>query len=841
MNIAIDVLAILGKGSKNRGIGNYTTSQLKKMFELDKENNYYLINFYEEKNLKELLSFSSNVKELYFYTSDINQIRNEENFKIVLKDIIQKIILDYSIDVFYVTSPFDGTMIYEHEWFKGTKTVVTLYDIIPYIFQGKYLTDKFFKNEYMKCLEELTKYDKILSISQSAKDDLITHFNVDEETVDVIYAGVDEKFQVLNSMELEAAKKELETIYGIRSEFIMCTGGVDDRKNIGELILAYSALPKNLIERFQLVIACKLSDISEKRYYDMAEKNKVKGRVILTNFVPDHHLVQLYNLAYAVAFPSKYEGFGLPVVEAMACETPVLTSNNSSLGEIADGAAILVDPFNTKDITRGLQELLEMRSVQDLVEKGSERVKQFSWEAVSKRTLDVIKSMNNENKPVKQHRKQLAIFTPLPPIQSGISDYSFDLINVLAEDFDISVFIDDTYTAEEFAHSQIKIYPHHEFKSIAKRFDEIIYQMGNSDYHAYMLNYIKAYKGLLVLHDYNIHGLLDLISSNEQSLNQYKEYLLEDYDSELVSKYIADVKSGRNTRKIHELPLNGVITNYAKKIIVHSEYSQNKLLNKNLNLKIKKINHYAINSPLVEKSRAKENIGIPSNQFVIASFGHIHETKRTLPLIEAFKELAATNENLYLYLVGKPAPEIQKPIEALLNDSLIKERVIITGYTSLEEYEGYMDAADLCVNLRYPYNGETSGSLMRILSKGKCSLISSIGSFEEVPDHCCVKIDSAEHLTKHCEVSEIQNKLGYLIENPEAVKEIERNARTYSENFLDIRQISRQYKEYILNPYESHLTENVLRGIIEYINRNNWNSQINLYKLAQTIAYSKSY
>ncbi|RKJ22013.1 glycosyltransferase, partial [Butyricicoccus sp. 1XD8-22] len=125
----------------------------------------------------------------------------------------------------------------------------------------------------------------------------------------------------------------------------------DFRKNIEGLIVAFSKMPQSILHEYQLVVACKLSEASEAYYYEVAKKHNVRDRIILTNFVPTNHLILLYNLAHVVAFPSKYEGFGLPVVESMACGTPVLTSNNSSLGEISEGAAVLVDPFDINDIT----------------------------------------------------------------------------------------------------------------------------------------------------------------------------------------------------------------------------------------------------------------------------------------------------------------------------------------------------------------------------------------------------------------------------------------------------------------------------------------------------------
>jgi hypothetical protein len=359
---------------------------------------------------------------------------------------------------------------------------------------------------------------------------------------------------------------------------------------------------QDLINEYQLVVVCKLSVDSINKYTKVIEDNNVKGRVILTNFATNEELLMLYNLAHLMAFPSKYEGFGLPVVEAFACGTPVLTSNNSSLGEIAEGAAILVNPYNTKDITRGLVGALTNTDLDELIKQGFKKLELYKWETVAEITIKELKNLDINKNDIFEKRK-IAFFTPLPPIKSGISDYSVDILNALSVYFDIDVYIDNGYSPNCELNSQISIYNHNQFIKNCNEYFDVIYQVGNSEYHVYMWDYIRRYKGTVVLHDYNLHGVAQFAALHKNNdEKQYKEILLYDYESDVVNDYIEKLHSGNTHIKIYDMETNGFITNHANKIIVHSNEAKEKLLKKDIHRNVKTISHYAKIEPLVDNN-----------------------------------------------------------------------------------------------------------------------------------------------------------------------------------------------------------------------------------------------
>jgi glycosyltransferase involved in cell wall biosynthesis len=284
--------------------------------------------------------------------------------------------------------------------------------------------------------------------------------------------------------------------------------------------------------------------------------------------------------------------------------------------------------------------------------------------------------------------------------------------------------------------------------------------------------------------------------------------------------------------------LNGVVTNYSNKIIVHSDYSKELLLEKNLGHKVNKIHHYArIKKQNKVRTRAKLNISTDS--IVISAFGHIHETKRVFPILNAFKQLAEEFGNLYLYFVGKPAPHIKEPLKDFLTENNLTDKVIITGYSSHETFEDYMDTANICLNLRFPYNGETSGSLMRMLGKGKCVLVNDLGSFSEVPDDACVKLTNPKNLSVTEESNMIYKKLKELINDPGKTDIISRKAIEYAENNLNLELISKKYTDFLKDSSKSLLNNQLLDILIFNLNRDYSDKEVDFYELAKTLSFSK--
>lgn len=807
MNIAFDSCAI--ETSKDRGIGRYTICQIEAMVESSPKDTFYYFNYFKEKHVGKYLKKHNNLIEIKIYTGKQEIFIRNEKYSDILGKIIETNIEKNNIDVFYITSPFDfdNQPNYEKKWFGDTLICATFYDLIPYLFKDHYLSDEGTQKRYIRKLEKLKWMDHLFAISQSAKDDLVEHTKFDQSKIDVILGAADETIKKIELSNDE--KKKVLSKFRINKQFMICVAGDDERKNISGLIKAYGRLNESLKEKYQLVIVCKLSEHSVNRYSKEINDAKLKNKVILTNFVTDEELIILYNTAYLCVFVSKYEGLGLPVLEAYSCEVPVVTSDNSSLKEVSGSAAIMVDPFNIDSITSGIEKgLLLTDNERKERQKIANQIKsEFCWKKTAEKTLNGIKNLC----PNKRKKKKIAFFTPLPPIKSGIADYSVDILNSIAEEFErIDVFVDSGYIPVCDLPSNVRVFEYTGFD--CKLYDEIVYQMGNSTYHSYMLKYIKDFGGTVVLHDVNLHGLISTLDVwNGGSWERYRQDLLEDFSEIECDNIIAKEQNGITVEEV----INGCVTNYASKIIVHSKWGKNLLLERNIEREVHYIPLYSKCDFIGNIDEKREQLDYKKNEILLGAFGIVHSSKRIKSLILACKKLWEENLKFKLLLVGELLDEeLKRELDTLMNERKIKDNIKITGYVELDEFENYMDIVDIGINLRYPYNGENSASALRLLGKGKCILVNDIGSFSEIDNNACIKIPNIKDYSMEEEIHLIYKELKALIMNPEKIHKIGKNALKYAKNNTSIEIIKDMYLNTIYSDNNWCIKEKTLKDFI---------------------------
>ncbi|MGI5836494.1 MAG: glycosyltransferase family 4 protein, partial [Chloroflexota bacterium] len=210
----------------------------------------------------------------------------------------------------------------------------------------------------------------------------------------VTYNATDSSLQPVCS---SSAVEWVRDSYGISGDYLLYFGGFDQRKNVERILLAYRAARENFHTPCQLVLAGSLNHVGHPLYPDprpMILRLGLEGQVIVTGRISEEEKPALYSAARAFVFPSLYEGFGMPVLEAMACGTPVITSNTSSLPEVAGDAALLVDPTCVDDIAESMVRVMNDAGLQEeLRGKGLLRASQFSWEASAAKTLEVYRQV----------------------------------------------------------------------------------------------------------------------------------------------------------------------------------------------------------------------------------------------------------------------------------------------------------------------------------------------------------------------------------------------------------------------------------------------------------------
>lgn len=232
----------------------------------------------------------------------------------------------------------------------------------------------------------VARADHILADSQATKDDLIDSYRTREDKITVLYSGVDMRFsRVVNASDRSRVLRKR----GLRDQaYILSVGTVQPRKNYSRVIRALSHL-RAQGNGLHYAIAGGRGWLEDEMYRTIQETG-MEDRVHILGFVDDDELPALYSGAIGLVAPSLYEGFGLPVLEAMACGTPVITSNLSSLPEVAGDAAILVDPLDTGDILTALEKVVADEATRDrLVELGLERAKIFTWDRAARQLRTV--------------------------------------------------------------------------------------------------------------------------------------------------------------------------------------------------------------------------------------------------------------------------------------------------------------------------------------------------------------------------------------------------------------------------------------------------------------------
>ena len=268
-------------------------------------------------------------------------------------------------------------------------TVVTVHDVIQLVMPEYRVLAR--QQVYFGLVTQaLKRATAIITVSECSRQDVIRTIGIPPERVYVVENAYAASLKPVHDAARLAA---IRAQYGLGERFVLYLGANDLRKNLDRLIRAYGALPVALRGAHQLVIAGRQWPHDHPLYPDprrVVRELGLEDRVVFTGGIPEEDKAALLSAATVFAFPSVYEGFGLPVLEAMACGTPVLTSNSSSLPEVAGDAALMVDPLDVGAISRGLAELLESPEQRaDLAARGLERATHYSWANVAERTVEV--------------------------------------------------------------------------------------------------------------------------------------------------------------------------------------------------------------------------------------------------------------------------------------------------------------------------------------------------------------------------------------------------------------------------------------------------------------------
>jgi len=379
MTIGIDI-RFLARGTRS-GIEEYTINLLSRLLSLDKNIKFKL--FYNAFNQVEL-----DYDWLRLPNVELKKFRWPNRFvfdpaaKFLKLPKIDRML--GGCDVFFaphfLLSPVS----------QKCRKVVTFHDLSFEYFPDFFSWRKRFWHNSLAPRQRALEANKIIAVSQSTKDDLVSLYSLSTEKIKVIYSGIESRLgkkEITNEQKLAIRKK-----YNLPEDFILYFGTLEPRKNLVGLIQSYEAFRQQTggDKKYSLVIAGNSGWLCDD-IFAQAKKSNFAADIIFTGFIDPADKVYLYNLASLFVYPSFFEGFGFPPLEAMACGVPVICSHTSSFPEVVGEAALMIDPYNFDEIAWAMKEVLNDKELrQDLIEDGLARVNNFSWDKCAKETLSLL-------------------------------------------------------------------------------------------------------------------------------------------------------------------------------------------------------------------------------------------------------------------------------------------------------------------------------------------------------------------------------------------------------------------------------------------------------------------
>ena len=662
-----------------------------------------------------------------------------------------------------------------------------VYDLIPLLFHRRYLRSPARRALYGARLRELDRCDLLLAISEATRRDVMCLLRWPGERVTTILGAAEPSLLPAAASDDAAALRRL----SVERPFILYVGGYEQRKNLTGALAAFAALPEAVRHGRQLVLVCALTDRQRRVLERVVRRLGIPADTIrLTGYVEDAELDVLYRRCRLFLFPSYYEGLGLPVLEALRCGAPVVASNGSSIPEFAGPGARLIDPASPADSARAIEETLAVP-----YERGADDRRQFAagfeWETSARLALDAIDRGLRLRREPKEHatpaqastrgRLRVAWVSPLPPSPSGIADYSAELLSLLADTFEISVVVSPGAAVHSALSRFPALTPNQAIHEHGRRpFALFVYHVGNHERHVYVLDLMRRYAGLTVLHDVAIGGL----ALKAQETGDWFGSLAATLEAEAGGRKtlveagqlrdLADaVRTGRadHDHIVRDAMLNGPVLARSEAVIVHSASSW-QLVRETADVPVFRVPHGIPAGTTPSPSDARRMLALPSSDFIVATLGEVTAAKRVDRILEAVARLPeALKACTTLLVVGPASHSIVSALRARASQLGVGQRVHFTGRVPLDTLSVFGCAADVCVQLRYPLRGETSGALLRALAAGSACIVSDAGSFSEVPEEVALRVAPDDQ-----EVTNLYELLVRLNDEPELGRQLRERA-----------------------------------------------------------------
>ncbi len=783
MKLLIDMQSIQA-GSAKGGIGRYSLNLLEYMIKNNRNIEFsLLLNGCLSMDYYEYLTTLVSKENIYnFYGFKQTQEKFEENkTRSEISQLIRELVISLiNPDLVFVTSLVEGyldnVVVSIGKIFPTQRSCVILYDLIPYVQQKKYLSNPLAKKHYFEKIEQLSKAALILSISEYSKKEGLEF--LDTKNIVNISSGVNEKFKKV--LVTNDEKNQLKEKYSLEENIILYVSSYDVRKNQSSLIEAFSLLSKDIKEKYQLVLigngSKNIIDTLKKQTIDLGVENNVK----FLGFISDDDLLKIYSISSLFIFPSLFEGFGLPALEAMRCEIPTIGSESTSITEVINMKEALFNPTNINQISDLILKSLTNENFKvKLLQNAKEQSKKFSWDITANIALDNLLSLNktltfDKNyvnnffdsyniflEKLKQidelqnySQEQLIELSYL--IEKNINKYKRKIGVISTWNTRCGIASYTKYLTKCFFDDSVILAPYISTKNMTQN-DESntlrCWQLSNDNLDE-LYNKIISLQLEKILIEFN-YGFF-----NFYYLNSFLDKLFDlNIEVSITFHSTTDIKD-EDDKKLFILKDR---LNRCKNIFIHTkkdELNLNKLNIKN--------NIVLLPQGIIDICNDEVEIQKNSNgEFILATYGFFLESKGFLNMIDCFNILKQNGLNIKLKMYNAKYNDeasnhlIEQAKEKISNYNLEKYIELNTDYCTDEYSIKELSKTDLVI---YPYlkTGESSSAAVRMAIAAKTNIaVTPQSIFDELNEFVFVLPgDSVEDLAKGLEntIFTIQNK-----------------------------------------------------------------------------------
>lgn len=414
--------------------------------------------------------------------------------------------------------------------------------------------------------------------------------------------------------------------------------------------------------------------------------------------------------------------------------------------------------------------------------------------------------------------KKIAFLTPLHPQKTGIADYAEEMLPylraLLREEFRLDLFVDDCKPNGEDVLAHHQIFQIDDYEKLRDGYDLTVYQMGNNSLHLKIYELALRFPGVVILHDFAIHHIVAMLFLDlKKNEIGYFDEVGYNHGAQVRNEAYARAANGKlglwETNAV-DYPMNRRLVETALGVVVFSQFAKDRIEAYGCPTPVHRVYLHCggevADCPAREQSAARQRLGlkIAADETVVGVFGFISPAKRPFQILDAVEQvMKKTGKKIRLFYVGELQPTCSELPKEIKKRGL-SQQVQITGFTTSEEFLEYLDASDVCISLRCPTMGETSGVLNRALSRGKPSIVTNIGTFQELSDDTVAKIGCGD-----TEVAELTAALERILTNRKYRNTLSKNGLNYAEAHLKIADTAESLAEFLKSAaWAATLTKN---------------------------------